>query len=183
MIGQDNWQHLASVETTSSAIGVSCPIGNFNSRFATFDKLKIVWSAAFLAASSTPTMYDGLGAFASSYRTRWWTYNAGSTSPSQTLTSTASGLALSGASTGSTPGRLFGTVYASNVPNPLTNERVFSMYTTYITNGVVPVLFVGTGSTTYTGNPIGRIDLTTQAGSAVFSIGTQISVFGCNYRD
>lgn len=183
MINQTNWEHLASTSTTTSVTGITLPKGsNFNAKFSFYEKLKVVWSLQFQAVNDVPFLYDGLGLFASSYRTRWWTYNVGSTTPTQRLTSAASGLALSGAGTGSSPGRLFGVAYINNIPNPLTNERTFLMHTTYFSNGALPTVCIGTGSTTYITNPIGRLDVGSESSSTILPL-AEISVFGCNYRD
>ena len=178
-VAQDNWVFLGSNISASGETGLRVPrayTGPVRTPNLPYYDLLMVRYHIKLASADTIYFCHDLNLLGTSYNTRIWSYPNGSITPSETNSANAGFMRLTQAATSDA---ISGVILINNIPRPSTGQRTIEATTICLNNGgTPPQIQVASGSTIYA-SPVTSVVIN-QNGSSGFSVGSTMSVFGCN---
>ena len=180
-VAQDNWVFLGSSTSLSGETGISVPRALTgpprNPSLPYYDLLMVRWHIK-IASSDTLYFVHNLNLLGSNWDTRIWRYANGSVTPSETNSAGAGFMRLTQTAT---TDALMGVMFINNIPRPSTGERGVEASVVSVNNGnQTPTIQIASGSTIY-GSPMTGLAINT-VGAAALSVGSTMSVFGCNIQ-
>ena len=180
-VAQDNWVFLGSNTSLSGETGIRVPrdIGAppRSPSLPYYDLLMVRWHIKIIS-SDTLYFFHNLNFLGSSWNTRIWRYAPGSVTPAETNSTSAGFMRLTQTAT---TDALMGVMLINNIPRPSTGERGVEASVVSVNNGnQTPTIQIASGSTIY-GSPMTGLAINT-VGAAALSVGSTMSVFGCNIQ-